>query len=59
MTGITVDNAQIKIMIDEKEIWSGDYWSIFENNDECTSNISSSKHGVMATGDMKFVIHMF
>ena len=51
MTGITVDNAQIKIMIDEKEIWSGDYLSIFENNDECTSNISSSKHGVMATGD--------
>ena len=51
LTGITMDNAQLSIMIDEKEIWSGDYWSIFEENDEMTSNISSSEYGIMATGD--------
>tara|TARA_B110000003_G_scaffold270375_2_gene302731 strand:- start:25 stop:690 length:666 start_codon:yes stop_codon:yes gene_type:complete len=51
LTGITMDNAQLSIMIDEKEIWSGDYWSIFEENDEMTSNISSSEYGIMAKGD--------
>ena len=51
LTGITIDNAQLSIMIDEKEIWSGDYWSIFEENDEMTSNISSSEYGIMAKGD--------
>ena len=50
LTGITIDNAQLSIMIDEKEIWSGDYWSIFEENDEMTSNISSSEYGIMAKG---------
>ena len=34
LTGITVDNAQLSIMIDDKEIWSGDYWSIFKENDD-------------------------
>jgi len=51
LTGITMDNAQLSIMIDDKEIWSGDYWSIFEENDEMTSNISSSEYGIMAKGD--------
>ena len=51
LTGITIDNAQLGIMIDDKEIWSGDYWSIFEENDEMTSNIHSSDHGVLAKGD--------
>ena len=51
LIGIDIDNAQLSIMIDEKEIWSGDFWSIFEENDEMTSSIHSSEHGVMAKGD--------
>ena len=51
LTGITNDNAKISIMIDDKEIWSGDYWSIFENNDDCTSNLSTYENGVMAKGN--------
>ena len=34
LTGITVDNAQLSMMIDDKEIWSGDYRSIFKENDD-------------------------
>ena len=51
LTGITIDNAQLSIMIDDKEIWSGDYRSIFEENDEMTSNIHTSDHGVLAKED--------
>ena len=56
---ITVDNAQLSIMIDDKEIWSGDYWSIFKENDNMTSNIYTSEHGVLAKGDNEALIHMF
>ena len=56
---ITVDNAQLSIMIDDKEIWSGDYWSIFKENDNMTLIFIRLNMVSWLKETMKFLIHMF
>ena len=52
LTGITIDNAVITIMIDNQKIWAGKYCSILENADDPdASTVFVHEHGIMAIGD--------
>ena len=48
LTGISTDNAEISIMVNKNEVWSGGYHSLFLDDDE--SSVFTKDYGVMAIG---------